>query len=96
MSQDAIDMTQRIVQVFHAQPIQICLGLGLFVYTICMYYFMLNEYSHVKNNPKVQYHLKMIKEDDAEFEQEQKGLYQKTRRKQSKASRGKLKDYFKT
>ena len=67
VSMDDEDVTQRIVHMLHAQPLFFCFTFGFMLYLILTYTFMLNEWAHIRDNPKIQYHKDLIKEDEDEF-----------------------------
>ena len=41
-----------------------------------MYNFMINENAHIRDNPKIQYHLEMIKGEEEEFIADRKEMFE--------------------
>lgn len=76
-----LDFTHHLVQILHAQPLFFCFTFGFLIYAVLMYNFMLNEWAHIRDNPKVQYHKERIKEEEDNFITEQRESYKKLQKK---------------
>ena len=63
------------------------------VYAVLMYNFMRNEWAHVRDNPKVQFHKELIEEDEEDFIHEQKENYRTAQRKRRLEARKYLDEY---
>ena len=57
-----------------------------------MYNFMINENAHIRDNPKVQYHLKMLKAEDEEFIADRREMYEEMQKKDRKERNEYLKE----
>ena len=86
------DITVQILQILQAQPIFICLTFGLILYGILLVLFMLNEHAHVRDNPKLQYHLARIKDEELDFVTERRHAFQKAK-KAKKANKSQSRNY---
>ena len=72
-----VDTTEHIVQLLHAQPLFFCFTFGFLVYGVLIYLFTLNEHAHIRDNPRVQYHLARIKEAEDDFVADRREAYRK-------------------
>lgn len=45
------------------------------MYGLMIYLFTLNEHAHIRDNPKVQYHLSMLKEEEDDFITDRREAY---------------------
>ena len=73
-------MIHYIHDFIQAQPLHFCVGLGVFLFIVLAYIFHLADVDHIQNNPEVQWHLKQIKAEEAEFEEETKEMWEADRR----------------
>lgn len=67
LDNNPLDLSHNIVQLLHAQPLFFCFTFGFLIYAILLYLFMLNEHPHIRDNPKIQYHLDQLKEEENDF-----------------------------
>jgi len=68
-------MVCRLHSLFVDNTMYTCFAIGLVFYCMMMYVFLQRENAHVTNNPEIQWHLKEIKEEEKEFEEEVKLRY---------------------
>lgn len=75
MDENPLDITHHIVEVLHAQPLFFCFTFGFLLYAFLMYLFMINEHAHIRDNPKIQYHLDQLKDEENEFVADRREAY---------------------